>query len=69
MRRSNYELPFAADSVDAPLLLNVLEHLVTSAEGLIGVFMCFKALGLLLFGVPFVFPLQVLLEDCLCWTS
>lgn len=66
---SIYALPFAASSVDGVLLLNVLEHLATPAEGLLEVSRVLRPGGMLMFCVPFAFPLHGLPDDYRRWTS
>jgi len=66
---SIYDLPFAAESFEAALLLNVLEHLSAPSVGLAEVERILKPGGSLLFCVPFAFPLHGLPDDYRRWTS
>ena len=66
---SIYELPFANDTFDGSLLLNVLEHLDAPQRGLLELWRVLKPGGALLFAVPFAFPIHGAPQDFRRWTA
>ena len=66
---SIYELPFESASFNGALLLNVLEHFARPSDGLKELSRVLHPGALVLFCVPFAFPLHGLPDDYRRWTG